>query len=409
MSRVEFKLKQNDGEYLKSWRVTDFANKISEIHYKQEVLNEINNKIQQGANPKNFFVFDKSFSIHKSNRYVGIHKLDTKTGVKNLYHLGAPIALYSNHKLDSVYHVFNSFSSMFTEFNKDEVKEKAKLDKNLLYIFIKEAIQSDETIHIIKYKKYLNKRIEMISDTEIKEKLNKLVLEEFKKLTNRYKNSYQTQKELIEFDEKLQNLKLSKTEQKKYVELTKKVSGKFEYYFIANKRPIVGFYNEENNNVEILCANFIKQSGKDEKQFNLKEISHNSPYTIIFVATYVLTQLFYQMYANKLDRLYNFNGDDDTELENEGYEEREELANEEVQEELALFEEIINRLGNILDEEEQEEDQEEDQHQLEQAYLPPGVTVSLQNIHNSNVEKMAKNFAINGFNSGDLIPTKVEE
>ncbi|WP_308722191.1 hypothetical protein [Paenibacillus polysaccharolyticus] len=406
MRRVEFKLKQNEDEFLKSWRVIDFANKINELHYKHELLNEVRNRIKGGDKPQNFFVFDKSFSIHRSYRYLGIHKLSSKNGVKNLYHLGIPIPLYSNPKIDAVRYIFDSFSRMYTEFNKETGEGKVKLDKSNLYFFVKEAMSSEKIIEIHKYQKYLNTYISTVIEPKSQNKMRDLVSEELRQLRIRYNDRYEIQKKMIEIEEEI---KSNKTESlyKNYKELVSKVPGAFERSFINNKRPIVGVYNEENNSVEILCKNFIKQKAKEDRQFDLKNISHNSPYVIVFLATYVLAQLFYQMYVNKIDKLQVQNEIvlDDIELVYEGYEEREQshAEAEETQNKTLILEENRNRLEEVAVTLESREQQNE------LPGIPPSVENTLTNISNSNISKMAINFDQNGFSNGSLYLSKTDE
>lgn len=411
MKRVEFKLKQNDDKYLKSWLVTDFANKISELHYKQELLNEINKRILEGVKPQNLLIFDKSFSIHKTYRFLGTHNLNTENGIKNIYHLGVPFPLYVNSKIDAIAHTFKSFSEMFTNFNKDEVKDASKLDKNLLHTFIKEAMESThEELKISTYKSYLINRIENIPDKELKQNYNEIVEGELKSLLKGYKETFGNNQRLLEFDKDEVGFKLTKEEEVKRNDLVKKVSGKFEYHFNTNKKPVVGYFDENKNTIEILCVSFIKQNGKDEKQFDLKEISHNSPFFIGFAATYVLVQLFHQMYANKIDRKYNFNELDDTDIESEDNSGIDQSEINETEDELELFRIIKNRLGKLLEEEDTTDlydneivgDQSESDRTEEDDKIPTGVVAILQNLNNFNVEKMAKNFAVNGFGNADL-------
>lgn len=400
MEKVKFLLEQNQDEFLKSWRVTDFANKISELHYKQELLDEIRMRINEGEKPQNIFVFDKSFSIHRSYRYLGTHKLNSKNGVKNLYHLGVPISLYSNSKIDAVKHIFESFSKMFTEFNKKKGEGQSKLEKNNLYFFVKEAIASNETIGIHKYQKYLHTYVSTIIEPKSQKKMKNLVSNELNNLKTMHEERYKIQKKMIELEEEVKSNKTDSVS-KEYDEMVNKVSGAFERNFIKNKRPIVGIYNEQSNSVEILCKNFIKQNVQEERQFDLKNISHNSPYVIVFFATYVLAQLFYQMYINRIDRLQVQNEsilDDDYELIDEGYEERERKNNEieDIQNKTYILEENRDRLMVI------NTALEITKQRAILANTPVSVENTLNNIADSNINKMAKNFDQNGFNNGKM-------
>lgn len=257
---------------------------------------------------------------------------------------------------------------------------------------------SIEEIEINKYQKYLNTYVSTNVVPKSQKKMKEVVFKELKKLQVEYKNRYEIQKKLIEVEEEI---KSNKTDllSKRYDELVSKVPGLFGRSFMSNKRPIVGVYNSESNSVEILCKNFIKQNVKEDRQFDLKSISHNSPYVIVFLATYVLAQLFYQMYVNKIDRLQVQNeiGLDDIDLVDEGYAEREEPNSEEQDENKSLILEMnIERLKEVAVSIEYAEQFNE------LASVPLSVENTLNQIEVSNINKMATNFDQNGFSNGIL-------
>ncbi|KRE94903.1 hypothetical protein ASG89_31935 [Paenibacillus sp. Soil766] len=102
MSRYNIRFKQEDVGYVKPWRITDFIEKITTLHYKEELIKEIRNRLNNGVNPENIILFDKSFNIHRSYSNLSESSLLLQRGAKLTYHLGNFSSLYPNKEINSI-------------------------------------------------------------------------------------------------------------------------------------------------------------------------------------------------------------------------------------------------------------------------------------------------------------------
>ncbi|MED2692239.1 hypothetical protein [Bacillus toyonensis] len=402
-NRYKFTLIQDKNEHLKSWRVTDFVDKISFLNYKKEIINEIHRLLDNGVKSHQIIIFDKSFSIHKRYEYLGKHNLKSETGVKNLYHLGKPISLYPNKRVYAIYNVFEVFSKLYTAFNAEGII----LKKDELHEFINEAIDNitNENISIEKLKKYINVSLKRVKDKKRYETLNKKCEDLFERLE---KKNIKVNNEIDEYilmenllkDNSLKESTLEK--QERYNHLKKKYIDKFGSLFINSTRPIVAVINEELNRIDILGVNFIKRNSFDERQVDLKEVKHNSPFTICFFAGYALLNLIHQVYANKLDKqkLEDDYSDEELEdLEAEYADENDILENDSTNNADELRIQVIENwkktkleLESIMQEQEQEQE----------LVASTVIQNSLVSIETKIEGALQKNFEANGFMNGTL-------
>ena len=265
-NKYKFTLMQDKNEHLKSWRVTDFVDKISFLNYKKEIINEIYRLLDNGVKGHQIIIFDKSFSIHKRYEYLGKHNLKSETGVKNLYHLGKPISLYPNKKVYALYNVFEVFSKLYTAFNTEGII----LKKDELHEFINEAIDNitNEDISIEKLKNYINVSLKQVKDKKKYETLNKQCEDLFERLEKRSIKVNNEIDEYILMENRLKDNSLKEStleKQERYHSLKKKYIDKFGNVFINSTRPIVAVINEEFNRIDILGVNFIKRNSFDER------------------------------------------------------------------------------------------------------------------------------------------------
>ncbi|WP_144489307.1 hypothetical protein [Bacillus thuringiensis] len=400
-NKYKFTLVQDKNENLKAWRVTDFVDKISYLNYKKEIMNEIQKLLDGGVKSQQIIIFDKSFSIHKQYEHIGKHSVESKIGVKNLYHLGKPIPLYPNEKIYKINHIFEAFSNLYKDFNAEGVI----LNKDNLNEFIKEAMDNTAKAEICikNLKIYINECSKRIKDKKKQEVLIDKCEKTFDKLTKKNKKINDEINEYI-LMEKISNGRTS--EQKdRYNTLQNKYIDKFGKLFVNNVRPIVAVFYEESNLIEILGTNFIKQNAHEEKQIDLKEVRHNSPFTICFVAGYVFLNLMHQVYVNKVDKdkLTNDYVDedmDDFDLEAEhlnGDEEVTDTSSDELS--TQTIEKWINikkKLELVMQE---EQEQEQEQEQLVASIV---VEQALASIETKLQGGLQKNFEVNGFMKGTL-------
>jgi hypothetical protein len=299
--RYIVKLRQSTNKHVKAWRITDFIEKVNNSYYKKELLLEIEGRLKQGENPANIIIFDKSFNIHKNYLGLGTLKLNTSNGAKRLYHLGKPYSLYPNPRIILINNIFNTFSELYTSFNKHDVR----LDKSILNKVIKNSLESEEQLDIRELYSELEDGFKGLGKDEfLVGSLKNKVDDELEKLRLIVRENLEKAKLFLEMENYIDDASAFKGKLKddEYRKLFNLFPNKFAKYFINTIRPIVGIYNEKNNTIEILGVNFIKKNGYDDKQIDLKSVSHNSPFTVILIAGISLVTSLYQMHCNRYDR-----------------------------------------------------------------------------------------------------------
>ncbi|GGI18488.1 hypothetical protein [Gottfriedia solisilvae] len=299
--RYVVKLSQTTNKPVKAWRITDFIEKVNNSYYKQELLKEIKERLNQGENPANIIILDKSFNIHKAYRGIGTLKLNTINGSKKLYHYGKPYSLYPNKKIILINNIFSTFSELYSLFNKHGVR----LDKSILNTVIQQAFNNENELDISKlYSEIEFGYMSFEEEDPLLKKLKVKVNEELENLKSNIKLDLQEANTYVDIDSLIDDeLSLKNNfNDEDYKKLYNCFPNKFANYFVNITRPIVGVYNVDKNTVEVLGVNFIKKNGHDDKQIDLKSVSHNSPFTVILVAGITLINSIYQMHCNKFDK-----------------------------------------------------------------------------------------------------------
>lgn len=411
--RYRVKVSQNTNTHVKPWRVTDFIEKVNNAYYKKEILNEIEERLKKGVNPANIIMFDKSFNIYKAYRGLDTLNLNTVIGVKNFYHLGKPFSLYPNQKIILTNYIFNMFSELYTLFNKYDIR----IDKSILHSLInqtseKELDLSDLYVELDLCYERLDKDKKFID--ELKEKVEK----EIKELRTKEKEERKNIIKYLRFEKsvKSESSFIEKLKNNEYKRLHRIFPKKFENNFIALTRPVAGIYDEENNTIEILGINFIKKNGNDNKQIDLKSVTHNSPFTIILIGGFTLLASLYQMHCNKYDEnaikkdkegdystLQGFNFDDEDEVD---------VIEREISEGDVLikrWEQKKRELESVMQEEAiQEVKESETLEATSISDVAPSVKVTINSMNKKVQNYFDKAFENNDFKEGELEVTKEE-
>ncbi|MGE6668167.1 hypothetical protein [Paenibacillus xylanexedens] len=298
--RYNIKFKQEDVGYVKPWRITDFIEKITTLHYKRELIQEIDNKISYGIKPENIIIFDKSFNIHRSYKNINENSLLTKNGSKFIYHLGNFVSLYPNKEIILLSMLFDLFSYTFRILNKLHIK----MSKERLYVYFAEAMLSTKSsINLNSFRSDFRTFIDQLSEEQQSEATKKIYgsIEKFQR------NYSILNEEIDEFNKYetifiLEGLAMEERYTiKEYKNLYEKFVLRFNKKFNDIHRPIIGIYNEESKSIEIIATNFIRKEGADDSQIDLKSVTHNSPYEIYISAGVTVVSMLYQMYCNIFD------------------------------------------------------------------------------------------------------------
>lgn len=404
MSRYNIRFKQEDVGYVKPWRITDFIEKITTLHYKEELIKDIRLRLSNGVNPKNIILFDKSFNIHRSYSNLSQSFLLSQRGAKLTYHLGNFSSLYPNKEINSISLLFELFSFSYTLLNRFRVK----IYKDRLHVYITEVLSSNEKeLNLSTFRDDISSLIAQISDDDGPAEVIYKIEAKIKEVNDKHFTFCNDETEFQRLEESLSDQPLiEKFKAKKFKNLYDKLVLRFYNKFNDIQRPIVGIYNDESKSIEIFATSYIKRQGVDDSQIDLKSVTHNSPYEIFITAGATVVMMLYQMYCNKIDE------NPPTPL----MENVDDIDEAETNEEYLMFDEP----NEVFDEEKWLENLEKLQefiahediqvHELEEGNgLDEGVKFVLAGIERKVDHSLKKNFEDNNFISGNIDVEKTGE
>lgn len=273
--RLEVLLKKSSDYVMSTWEVQDFLNKISSNYYKLDLLNELNKVINEGTSLKQIVIFDKSFDFNQKYEFLkdtSVIDLTSNSGVKNFFHLGLPIGLLPQTKLIELrikYILFRDINTYLNSIKVDRL-DKSQL-KEITFTSFEEAISLIRSNYIQNIELKYEDEEKIFYEKKCEEILSEKLLE--------YSNYIEKCDGICEFTEQIvQNEKdvYSKVFNSEY----KNFFGLFNDNFARLERPVIGVFDNELQQVKILCRQHIHRSSRGSSFLDLKSFSHNSP-TII--------------------------------------------------------------------------------------------------------------------------------
>ena len=283
MKQIQIELKKNDDSILTPWQIQDFISTLASNYYKIDLINEISKKINEGIGEENIFIINESFNYKTSYNFLKkSNKLNLKTveDFKHFFHFGNPISLIPNIKISDLSLKF----SFFRELNNYLFKKgEPRINKDKFHEVVFENNDTfNEIVNLIKFKK----STDIVSKKRIREDINDLKKKYIKLLDKRKRDEIR----ISSFKELIKNNKLD--DEKIYKDIEEKYFNTFESYFTRLERPIVGIFNVDKQEVEILSSSFIVKDSRDERFLDIKQISHNSPtYVNIFAGAVIASPL----------------------------------------------------------------------------------------------------------------------
>ncbi|MEQ6931208.1 hypothetical protein [Clostridium perfringens] len=307
MRQIQIELKKNDDSILTPWQIQDFISILASNYYKLDLINEISKKINEGTSEENIFIINESFNYKISYNFLkksNILDLKTEEGFKHFFHLGNPISLIPNTKINDLSLKFSLFRELNTYLFK---KGQPRIDKDKFHevVFKNNSDIFNEIIKLIK----LEKNTDIDLKKRIKNDINDIKKKYIKLLNKRKYDEIR----ISSFKKLIKENKLD--DKKEYEDIEEKYFNTFENYFIKLERPIVGIYKVDKQEVEILSSSFIMKDSRDERFLDIKQISHNSPtYVNIFIGTVIATPLLIMLGNIIVDKVKKC-----TENENNGF------------------------------------------------------------------------------------------
>ncbi|GAB6098953.1 hypothetical protein JCM16358_08320 [Halanaerocella petrolearia] len=280
---------QSSGDSLTGWELSNLLKNISTCYYKNELINELIEKINDGVKPRNIIIMDSSFKYDdKYNNLFGIN-LNKSSSLEKLYRIGQPTSMKPNNDIYHIAFIFELFEKINKLFYNNRI---SKISKGFLTDYInsnntiKKAIKKlkSDALNCIK-----NEKFNLFEEESKYELIKKKIEDIVSNSLNKY-NIYEEDRQVFS----IKNISYSKLENK-YPRIKREYYMSFFNIFNKLSRPVIGVYNQKNRTISILGLKHINRSQKDEEFFDIKKITHNSPMEMI-VATGIGFSIFLKCY-----------------------------------------------------------------------------------------------------------------
>lgn len=238
-----------------SWQANRFIADLQIFYYKTEILNSIANALNEGVKPENIIILDHSFNI--SRIYSKIYQISLKN-IAILYSIGLPYALNPSERSIAMRYILRYFRATNTILRKYK-QDVHYVDELAFYVeaACKESLET--AVEILK-----SKSLEEIELGKTYESVKSDLDKKYSSLRN-------------EFEKEL-NLIQKKEGENQYN------SQNFCKIFNTIKRPVVFVFDESFSVCRVLCRNQISKNLANGSTFNIKSISHNSPFDFLISA-----------------------------------------------------------------------------------------------------------------------------
>lgn len=291
LNRIELKLESESTNPLSGWQLQEFMYNINKGYTKLDLINEISRLINEGENPENIIIINKSYDINNSYSYFRKsqeYDLGKSKVVEKLYNLGRPISMFPNKKVKKIEIIFNLYENLYTLFRANNIhriskKELKRYVELPFYDAIKE-IENDAN-RIIDSLKFVNTN----KSLEIKEKLNKYL----EKARLNYDNFIKDQNNIKNFNSIIDKelTQLSKDEISLHRDMDQKYYNRFYRCLKKVDRPIILRYNNINNTLSLVKKEYMLNDVESENFLDYKDYSHNSPFVITIAAGLMIVSI----------------------------------------------------------------------------------------------------------------------
>lgn len=274
--RVEVNFDRKISEPLSTWEVSKFVGRFNTCYYKIELVNTIAIAINNGIKPENIVMLDKAFKVNE--RYENFNTIDLKNdGVSDMYSIGNPISIFPNDDITQINFLFKLFKKLNKKLYETSNQRLTKDDHKKYY---NKLINNNFNEAV----EWLCKRTKLKIKNEESEVEIKNYIDESKNITFQQYNKYTKDKISFQYlSEIIASNNLNEVD-KSYKILISKYYSRFFNLITKLPRPIVGIYNKDTNQIDILCRAHINIKERNQTFLDLKEISHHSPLKALFEA-----------------------------------------------------------------------------------------------------------------------------
>lgn len=274
--RVEVNFVRKSCEPLSTWEVAKFVGRFNTCYYKIELVNTIAIAINNGIKPENIVIMDKAFKVNE--RYENFNTIDIKSdGLSDMYSIGNPISMFPNDditKINFIFKLFKKLNKKLYETNNQRLtkEEHKKYYTQLINNSFEEAVD------------YLGTRTKLKIKNEESEAEIKNYIDESKNIIFQQYNKYEKDKISFKYLSEIVATNSFNEVDKSHKILISKYYSRFFELITKLPRPVVGIYNKDANQIDILCRAHINIKERNQTFLDLKEISHHSPLKALFEA-----------------------------------------------------------------------------------------------------------------------------
>ncbi|EET84619.1 conserved hypothetical protein [Clostridium carboxidivorans P7] len=176
---IKVKFKRKDEKPLSVWEVANFINNFSTYYYKFEIIETIAIALNESIDPRNIFIFSKSFLLN--NVYSELDIIDlSNSEIPYILSLGNMISMFPNDKLININFILKAYNEI------NEILKNAKIYKTVDSSYIIKCFNNIKHLPVGKEIKNLETECNVfISDLEDKN-LKEKVKEVFKNIKKEY-------------------------------------------------------------------------------------------------------------------------------------------------------------------------------------------------------------------------------
>ena len=291
LNRMELKLESESMNPLSGWQLQEFMYNINKGYTKLDLINEISRLINEGENPENIIIINKSYDINNSYSYFRKSQeyyLGKSKVVEKLYNLGRPISMFPNKKIKKIEIIFNLYENLYTLFRANNIyriskKQLKKYVELPFYDAIRE-IENDAN-RIIDSLEFENTN----KSLTIKEKLNEFL----ERARLNYYDFFEDQNNIKNFNSIIDKefTQLSEDEIILQRDMEQKYYNRFYKCLKKVDRPIILRYNNINNTLSLVKKEYMLNDVESENFLDYKDYSHNSPFVITIVAGLMIVSI----------------------------------------------------------------------------------------------------------------------
>lgn len=304
-SRIKLELKSEDPKPLSGWQLQEFMYNINRGYNKIDLINQISKLLNEGVNPENIIIINKSYEINNSYSYLQKSNeidLNNEKLVEKFYNLGKPITMFPNPKIKKVEIIFSLYESLYTMFRANKINPIPKKNlKKYIDLPFEESINElkSDAISILNKLKISEKKIIENIIKNIEKNINKSINNYYdfnKDEINRKNFKLIADKKIIELNEEQKQL---------YINMDKKYYNRFFKYLKKIDRPIILKYDELKNKLIVIRKEYMINDVENENFLDYKEYTHNSPFAITMIAGVTISCIIALLYKGVKQEQFN--------------------------------------------------------------------------------------------------------